>query len=77
MFIAIGLARKVCCLMKCVEVATGFRVVCVEQYKEKGVWKCALYVFHETGDRCFLNDRVLTDFQINISSHAEKNQCDI
>jgi len=57
MFITIGLARKVCCLMKCVEVATGFRVVSFEQYKE-----CALCVCHETGDRCFLNDRVLTDF---------------
>lgn len=34
MFIAISLARKVCCLMKCVEVAADFKVVCVGQYKE-------------------------------------------
>ena len=34
MFIAISLARKVCCLMKCVEVADDFKVVCVGQYKE-------------------------------------------
>jgi hypothetical protein len=31
--IAISLARKVCCLMKCLKVAAGFRVMCVEQYK--------------------------------------------
>jgi hypothetical protein len=29
--IAIGLARKVCCVMKCVEVAADLRVVCIER----------------------------------------------
>lgn len=58
--IAIGLAWKVCCVMKCVEIAADLRVVCIE--RERLCLACRRYRVRISADK----PTILTDVLLNL-----------